>query len=262
MKLFSTSTQLFAIAAATALFISCSDEKATSKQEEEINVEPLVAVDLGLKVKWASKNLGAQNPQEFGDYYAWGEIEPYYAEGHSRDRECKDWREGKSGYDWASYRWSEDSFDKLTKYNTKSTYGKVDNILQLQRGLNDGETNDDVSSVVLGESWRIPTKEDWEELMTKCKWEWKQSNKDKEYSHSGYLVTAENGNSIFLPAAGKWEGTTGVPASPASGSYWSSTLSSETPCWAWWLNFLKSNVAGYYSGGVRANGLSVRPVSD
>ena len=103
MKLFRTSTQLFAIAAATALFISCSDEKATSKQEEEINVEPLVAVDLGLKVKWASKNLGAQNPQEFGDYYAWGE------------------REGKSGYDWASYRWSEDSFDKLTKYNTKST---------------------------------------------------------------------------------------------------------------------------------------------
>ena len=205
------------------------------------------AVDLGLSVKWASFNLGASAPEDYGDYYAWGEVEPYYTEGHSQDNPCESWRDGKTGYNWESYKWV--SSTTLTKYNTDSDYGgTVDNKTVL-------DPEDDAAHVHLGGSWRMPTDAEWTELRNNCTWTWTTQN-----GVNGRLVTSNtNGNSIFLPAAvcrnGANLGSVGF-----SGIYWSSSLYSGYPYNAWYVNFGSDSV--YRDKLSRFYGLSVRPVSD
>ena len=151
------------------------------------------AVDLGLSVKWASFNLGAYKPEEAGNYYAWGEIEP------------------KSYYDWSTYSWCNGSFEALTKYNTNSDYGTVDNKTVL-------DLEDDAAHVTLGGNWRMPTEQELKELMTSCTWTWTTQN-----GINGQIATGANGNSIFLPAAGK-HGIVGLTDTGSYGYYWSSSL--------------------------------------
>ena len=122
-------------------------------------------VDLGLSVKWATFNVGATSPEEYGDYFAWGETEP------------------KETYSWATYKWCDGTDANITKYNTID--GKT--IL---------EPTDDAAQVHRGDKWRMPTKAECQELIDSCTWEWTTSN-----NISGYRVTGPNGNSIFLPAA-------------------------------------------------------------
>ena len=156
----------------------------------------LDAIDLGLSVKWASLNLGATKPEEFGDYYAWGETEP------------------KDDYSWSSYKWCMGSNDSMIKYNTVSSSG--------HNGFTDGKTvldpEDDAASVNLGGDWRMPTFAEWEELLDNCTWTWVTLN-----GVNGRLVTASNGNSIFLPAAGSWNNAKLYDAG-SWGYYKSSTL--------------------------------------
>ena len=66
-------------------------------------------VDLGLSVKWATCNVGATKPEEYGDYFAWGEVEP------------------KEKYDWSTYKYYAGTESGLTKYCTNSNFGIVDN---------------------------------------------------------------------------------------------------------------------------------------
>lgn len=112
-------------------------------------------VDLGLSVKWARCNLGASTPWSPGDIYTWGDT-----------LLCK---EEKSSFDrWADYKWCNGINPRkrkgvLTKYNTRSSYGKVDNKTVL-------DLCDDVAHVKLGGKWRMPTIEEWEELKKNCKW--------------------------------------------------------------------------------------------
>ena len=132
------------------------------------------AVDLGLSVKWAACNVGATTPEGFGDYFAWGETSP------------------KSEYSYATYKWMQDgNRSQLTKYCTLQSHG--------YNGFVDGkkvlELEDDAAAVNWGGSWRMPTKDDMQELM-ECTWEWTTLN-----GVNGYRVSG-NGNSIFLPAAG------------------------------------------------------------
>lgn len=133
------------------------------------------AVDLGLSVKWATCNVGANSPEEYGGYYAWGEVEE------------------KEVYSWGNYKWGElqSGEEYVTKYNTQSKFGTVDNKTTL-------DPEDDVAHVRWGGSWRMPTKDEIEELVKKCIWEWTTKNGIK-----GYLFTGPNGNKIFLPAAGR-----------------------------------------------------------
>ena len=139
--------------------------------EEEVNYE---YVDLGLSVKWATFNVGATKPEEFGSYYAWGEVSP------------------KETYTPENYIWCDGKIDKLTKYNTSGGSGMIiDNLTTLN-------PEDDAAYVNWGKEWRIPTSDEWEELLNKCSWEWTYLNGVK-----GCKVTAENGNWIFLPAAGR-----------------------------------------------------------
>lgn len=168
------------------------------------------AVDFGLSVKWASFNLGASKPEEYGDYFAWGETEPYYIEGYAHSSPCFYWKSGKySGYTWTSYKYANDDYKKLTKYCTLNSYwggsGSPDRL------TNFSQTNppyiDDAARTILGSEWRIPTKSEWEELCKNCSWLW--TNDFKGTGIQGYIVTRSSYTDkfIFLPATGeRYEG--------------------------------------------------------
>ena len=143
------------------------DEPVTPPDEHEY-------VDLGLPsgTLWATCNVGANVPEEFGDFFAWGETEP------------------KEGYSWETYKWCNGSFDNLTKYCTNSSEGIVDNNTEL-------EPEDDAAYVNWGSSWRMPTTDQQTELRTKCTWTWTTRK-----GVNGRLVTGPNGASLFLPASG------------------------------------------------------------
>ena len=207
------------------------------------------AIDLGLPsgIKWASFNLGASNPEEFGDYFAWGETEPYYS-----SQDPLTWNEGKeAGYDWASYMWCMGSYSTLTKYCSDSSYG-YNGFTDIKTILN---PEDDAARVNLGGgSWRMPTKDDFTELRESCSWEWTSMN-----GVSGRKVTGSNGNSIFLPAAGDRVGTS-LYCMGSGGDYWSSSLDTGYPSYAWLVSFDSDDVVS--SRFYRYCGHSVRPVCD
>ena len=220
------------------------------------SIIPAGAVDLGIvmtradgtpyKLYWAQSNLSTSglcaNPEDYGDYYAWGETEPHYS-----SQDPLTWKAGKTGYDWASYEWCNGSNTTLTKYNTKPSYGKVDYKTVL-------DPEDDVAHVKLDGKWRMPTDEEWTALRTQCTWSWTTQN-----GISGRLVTASNGNSIFLPAAGDWYGDDLEP-SGSYGYYWSSSLNMGSPNLACYVGF-DSDSMSWGSVG-RCGGQSVRPVSE
>lgn len=185
-------------------------------------------VDLGLSVKWATCNVGAESPEDYGDYFAWGETQP------------------KSYYDLSTYKWCEGSYDTITKYCNDSNYGTVDNKTIL-------ELSDDAANANWGGSWRMPTKAEQEELRNKCTWTWEQKN-----GVNGYTVTGQNGNSIFLPAAGS-RYVSSLYDAGSYGYYWSSSLYTYSSNDAFYLSFLSSN-AGSTSSSSRYYGRSVRPV--
>lgn len=149
-------------------------------------------VDLGLSVNWATFNVGATTPEEQGDFYAWGEIEPYYEDGYALENPQAHWKEGKSeGYSWSSYKYCNGSQNTLTKYCDDDSYG-YNGFTDAKKVL---EPEDDVVCVKWGGNWRMPTKEEWKELSDNCTW----TRKD-----GGYLVTSKKPGytdcSIFLPS--------------------------------------------------------------
>ena len=187
------------------------------------------AVDLGLSVKWATCNVGANSPEEFGDYYAWGETEE------------------KTDYSWFTYKWCNGSIDCMTKYCIDSDYGEVDHKTTL-------DLSDDVAHVEWGGKWRMPTLDEIEELRDECSWEWTTVN-----GVVGYKVTGPNGNSIFLPAAGYRNGTE-VYRRGSRGYYWSGTLYEDSSYFAYYLYFYGGGHD--WDGSDRYGGHTVRPVRD
>ena len=210
--------------ALSSFLVSCGDSRNDPYNGHEY-------VDLGLPsgIKWATCNVGATKPEEFGGYYAWGETEE------------------KSNYDWSTYKWCNGSSDSQTKYCTSSSYGTVDNKTVL-------DPEDDVAHVKWGGSWRMPTKAEQDELRNNCTWTWTTLNGVK-----GYKVTGPNGNRIFLPAAGCSDGT-GANVRGSGGYCWSSSLDSNDSNLACYLYF----GSGYcdWNYGSRRYGLSVRPVCE
>lgn len=186
-------------------------------------------VDLGLSVKWATCNVGASKPEEYGDYFAWGETSP------------------KSSYGWSTYKYGS-SAKSLTKYNSYSSRGLVDNMSQLEK-------SDDAAHANWGGSWRMPTKAELEELRDKCDWTWTAIG-----DLCGYKVTSKkNGNSIFLPAAGYHQ------AGPlydvgSNGRYWSVSINVDNPYCVCSLRIRSSYADWGY--GDRCLGYSVRAVTE
>ncbi len=195
-------------------------------------------VDLGLSVKWASINVGASYPWEYGDYFAWGEVE------------------SKEDYSWSTYKWCMNgSSNQLTKYCNNSSYG--------YNGFTDNKTvldpEDDAAAVNWGGSWRMPTYDELNELMTQCTWTWTTLN-----GVYGRKVTSNKEGYtdkwIFLPAAGSRSGSSLYYAG-SCGFYWSSSLDSGYPDLAYHVCFDSGGVKDYYYRG-RDCGRSVRPISE
>ena len=213
-------------------------------------------VDLGLPsgTLWATCNVGAQSPSEYGDYFAWGEVEP------------------KENYSWNTYKYGSDS-DQLTKYCNKSDNGK-EGYVDMKKVL---DMEDDVAHVNFGGQWTIPTKTQQEELRSECYWvltdSYNGSNvkgyivyKAKSSSVKGKigcgeLISSEYSLSdahIFLPNAGYYYEDNFITY---SGGYWSSSLAAD-PSDAWSVVLSSSCEIGVSYGGIlgRSCGYSVRPV--
>lgn len=192
-------------------------------------------VDLGLSVRWATCNVGASKPEEYGDCLAWGETSAH------KNRP----------YNWLNYKWSRSERTDLTKYITNSRYGNngiVDNKTQL-------DLCDDAAHANWGGSWRMPTKMEQEELLSKCTWTLATLNGIR-----GYNVTSKiNGNSIFLPATGTNEGSS-LNGVGIYGIYWSSSIDPNSPPFAWIIHFSLSEVRMPLSSSSRCSGHFVRPV--
>lgn len=188
-------------------------------------------VDLGLPsgTLWATCNVGADTPEDYGDYFAWGETSP------------------KDYYDWSTYKYCNGAGDKLTKYCDKSDCGYngfTDNLTILY-------SEDDAATVNWGSDWRTPTKGQWQELKENTTSEWTTWN--DVYGRVFY----GNGQSLFLPATGnRYESNLNDVGD--YGRYWSSALNTDSPSRAWNFYFESDN---YRVGGpIRSSGQSVRPV--
>ena len=152
------------------------------------------AVDLGLSVKWATFNVGAQKPEVYGDFFAWGETEPYYMPGNAQF-EVPAWRPGKeNGYYAYSYKWADVSAETITKYNSDEDYGPLDYKFIL-------EPEDDAATASWGGDWRTPTVTELQELIDGCNWECTKLNGVAGFKVSG-KKQGYQGNSIFIPASG------------------------------------------------------------
>ena len=209
--------------------VSYGEQKSFATKNSSGSVNGYDYVDLGLSVKWATCNVGADSPEDYGDYFAWGETKP------------------KSTYKWSTYEWCQGSTTTLTKYCTYSSYGKVDNKTQL-------DLSDDAARANWGGSWRMPTHDELTELREKCSWTGTTQN-----GVEGYKVTSKtNGNSIFLPAAG-YRYVSSLLRAGSYGYYWSSSLCTDDPLYARYVDFDSSGV-GWSDYGDRGGGQSVRPV--
>ena len=197
----------------------------------------IMAVDLGLSVKWASVNLGASSPEDYGDFYSWGETE------------------AKENYSWSTYLFGKNDSGPFTKYNTDASCGMVDGRTILETGDN----GDDAASKKLGDNWRIPTFFEWMELRKNCTWTWTRRRKVP-----GMLITSNKEGYtdkwIFLPAAGYQIDDTGSYYKESTGNYWSSTLNSGNPSRGLSVKFSSGSVLG--SSFDRYYGLSIRPVCE
>ena len=208
--------------------ITFTEEKVTFTEE----VTGHDYVDLGLPsgTLWATCNVGASSPEEYGDYFAWGETTP------------------KEFYEWKTYKWCEGASDQLTKYCYDSSFG--------YNGFTDDKTEldleDDAAYVNWGSDWRMPSLEQIKELRNKCTWTWTTLN-----GINGYEVTGPNGNSIFLPAAG-CRLFSDLYADGAGGFYSSRSLDSSRPYNAYKLEFGSGGVQLYIFN--RHYGYSVRAV--
>ena len=190
-------------------------------------------VDLGLPsgLLWADCNVGAQHPEDYGNYYAWGETAP------------------KEVYDWATYAYGNDPH-ALTKYCDNANYGL--------NGFTDYlyilEASDDAATVNLGDSARMPTKMEWQELRDYTTSIWTSKN-----GVNGLLLTGKNDKSLFLPAAGGCD-LSGLVLVGDMGSYWSSSLDATGhPDGAWDCSFssmsgslVPTNTSRYTGSCVRA----------
>ena len=200
-------------------------EAATSGSMKQRVPYSKYAVDLGLSVKWAMMNVGAINPEDYGGYYAWAETTE------------------KSTYSWNNYKYSDATGDKISKYSLSSYYGTVDDLSTVQ-------PMDDAARVNMGKDWRMPTKEEMDELVKKCTWK-----KEKLNGVNGYRVTGPNGKSIFMPFGGNKSDDDHYNKGSV-GYYWVSTLSSTQAAPALYMYSDKKDYMNY----TRDIGQSIRPV--
>ena len=235
-------------------FVSCSDddkENASSNGGSSVfksgteNGHDYVDLGLTSGTRWATANVGAKTPQDYGNYYAWGEVT------------------AKEVYNGETYNYHSD-YDELTKYCSKSSYGK-DGFTDTKTTL---DLSDDAAYVNWGGKWRMPTKTQQDELLNECYWVWTDNYNNSNVK--GYIVYKAKSSSdkgkyvrkggtpsssyklsdahIFLPAAGSRD-FGDLYGAGSNGYYWSSSLFTDYPSNAWDVHFLSSGyVYDYYDG--------------
>ena len=215
--------KLFLIMLAVMVCTAAGNAKVSGTGSEPAAPDGVEAVDMGLSVKWANVNLGAKKSSDFGTYYAWGETKP------------------KKYYSWDTYLWSRGNTQFLTKYSPGDGKAQLD-------------PSDDAARANWGGDWRMPTAEEYEELVNpdNCKWEW--TTKD---GVNGYKVTSKKtGKHIFLPITG-FRFFAGIQFRAVYGYYWTSSLYQGNPNKAMCLEFDFSDVSVYY-GKLSCNRFSGR----
>lgn len=236
-----TTTKTLIITSVLAFFAACGDkEEATTPSPEVQDTTPAREdtipagwVDLGLPsgLLWAECNLGASAPEEYGDYYAWGETSP------------------KSMYNWQTYRYCNGGENKMTKYCNlyfNGDNGFTDTLLTLL-------PEDDAATVVLGEGARIPTVNEWRELNNNAYREYATVNGVEGLRFSG------NGNSIFLPNAGE-QRYSEIYDTVSRGEYWSSSVFDGGPKYAWYFGINREMAPPNTNYAYRFSGMSIRAV--
>ena len=223
----------------------CSGDDKTIPEPTAPVVKPVVipaageAVDLGLPsgIKWASTNIGAENPEDYGAYFAWAETSAY-------GNDCND----AHTFYWAQYKWSDGSSVQLIKYNNNSEFGQeVDNKTTI-------ELTDDAARVQWGEPWRMPTDADFAELVNNTVSEWTEVNGVKGRKFS----SKTNDNFIFLPVAGQ-RIFARLHDVGVRGRYWTSTLYETSPNYGHSFGIGETYAYSYYD--LRYYGFSIRPVT-
>lgn len=237
---------LFLAVSAAMLAVSCDlhvslipnngdPDNPSPYTDDDPGPEPGTAVDMGLSVLWATCNLGAAKPEEYGNWYQWGDTA---AAVYSNM--------GMAGYKWFA---SIDGYNyEVIKYNNYERYGIVDDRLELV-------PEDDAATVALGGKWRLPTGEEMREL---------KQNTEREYIDVNGVrcikLTASNGNSIILPAAGHDMN----PARYEGWYYWTSTLAAHDCAFAYipqYSSGIGTNIGEIISTNAERYGeLSIRPV--
>jgi hypothetical protein len=222
----------------TNVITGWTSEGTVTVYAERPNINGHEYVEMGDGLKWATYNMGAYNPWEYGDYYAWGVTTT------------------QTNYNWDSYSFMQSGYEDashITKYN--STDGKT--------SFADYSYADDVARQRWGSTWRTPTNAEWTTLRgSNYSWVWTTNYLGSGIN--GMLVTRKadtgpcSGNSIFLPAAGHRLSTT-IKQTGSDGYYWSSTLHSHVAN-AKTVFFYNNSKADF--NNERYMGLSIRPVSE
>lgn len=197
------------------------------------NVQQHEYVDMGLPsgTLWATMNIGASSPEDYGDYFAWGETSP------------------KDVYGWSTYKWCNGSTNTLTKYCTNGNNGYN----SYRDNKNELDPDDDAATANWGPEWRMPSIEQMQELNNNCSTVWTTRN-----GVDGMLFTSNiNGKSLFLPAAGYRSGSS-FNYQGTDSYYWSRTLYTGNPNDACNMSVLSGTV--YWLQTYRTQGQSVRAV--
>lgn len=191
--------------------------------------------DLGLSVKWNGMNIGASQPEEFGQYFQWADTQSKTEEEISQ-----------YSRKWESYKYCNGSAEYITKYCCPHPGEK-------QRGTPDGksqlEPEDDAATAILGPEWHTPSPNEWMELIRECTWSPMRLN-----GVNGYAVIADNGNAIFLP----------FKEYVAIGSYWTDSISDHNTYSATTIDLdalkRRSKIKTVRGSDVRYKLLPIRPV--
>ena len=217
------------------------DMTDTQETQLAINTE---YVDLGLPsgLKWAKCNVGAEKESDYGIMFAWGQTDNAVATNFVDSKNYP--------YSWATYEHCNGSYNTLTKYNTSTSYGEnPDHITTLK-------PVDDAATQIMGGDWRMPTQDEFQELLDNTDKLWTTINGVNGYKFTSNKEGYQN-NSIFIPAAGYCDDGS-VYGVGNYGYVWSSSLTASNPRNAWCLYFYSGNCGIGYCN--RYNGLSVRGV--
>ena len=201
-------------------------------------------VDMGLSVKWATCNIGATKPEEYGWYFQWGETTAY-----NSDRTPV---EGGSAisFSWSNYKYCDGTEYSMTKYCTDSSYGTVDNKTVL-------DPEDDAAHVHIGGDCRMPTETEFNELINACNTRWVTNYNGSGINGCLFTLKTDPSKTLFFPASGYLDKTSWGGAG-SLGYCWSSSLYSSNSYYGRRLYFGSSNC--YMNGGNRYSGWPVRAV--